>query len=315
MIVYSALAAVLPIICYLFILWLYDKYDREPISMLLLNFFWGAVGATLLTIIGSAFFENFLITFLGKDGIPDFLNTVLFAPFLEEFTKAFFLLFTVMHRKFDNMTDGIVYGGAIGLGFGMTENFIYFSFYSESITSWIYIVIVRTFFTAVMHCVTTATIGAFFGLAKFKKQPLNIILPAAGYFLAVLIHSGWNLSVSFQDTYLYGFVGMIVLIALFITIFSYSVKTEKKILIDELTDEVFNGLIPIEHVPILSSSKKRKKSGWIDDAVRKAYINAATRLAFRKMQLKHSSNNRKSFYINEIEKHRLIIKTILRKFS
>lgn len=313
MIIYSAIAAVIPILFYLLFIWLYDKYDREPISILLLNFFWGAIGATFLAILSSAFFENFLFLFLGIDEIPDILSTVIIAPFLEEFTKAFFLLFTVMHRKFDNMTDGIVYGGAIGLGFGMTENFIYFSYYAETTTHWVYLVIVRTLFTAVMHFVSTATVGAFFGLAKFRKKPINFLLPFSGYLFAVIIHSGWNLSVSFQSTYLFGFAGMFVLILIFITLFSVSVKNEKKMLIEELTDEAKLGNIPFEHIDVLCSARKRKKSGWIDNSVRKIYINAATRLSFRKMQLKYATENRKSFYFAEIDKHRSIISKLLNR--
>ena len=91
------------------------------------------------------------------------------APFVEEITKGAFLLFTIRSNKFDNITDGIVYGGAIGLGFGMTENFLYFILYGNTLVNWITIVIIRTLFSAVMHCVATATFGAFLAYSKYKK--------------------------------------------------------------------------------------------------------------------------------------------------
>ena len=88
-------------------------------------------------------------------------GAIVVAPIVEEITKGLFLLITITNKKFDNITDGIVYGGAIGLGFGMTENFLYFVSYGESISNWIMLVIVRSLFSAVMHCVSTATLGRF----------------------------------------------------------------------------------------------------------------------------------------------------------
>jgi len=51
---------------------------------------------------------------------------VLVAPLVEETTKGIYLFKTAKGFEIDNITDGLVYGGAIGLGFGMTENFFYF---------------------------------------------------------------------------------------------------------------------------------------------------------------------------------------------
>ena len=48
------------------------------------------------------------------------------APLIEEPTKAIILFAIVRSRHFDNTTDGFVYGAAAGLGFAMTENFMYF---------------------------------------------------------------------------------------------------------------------------------------------------------------------------------------------
>jgi len=51
----------------------------------------------------------------------------------------------------------------------MTENFLYFITYQSSVSAWVTMVIVRTLFSAVMHCAATATLGAFLGYAKFKS--------------------------------------------------------------------------------------------------------------------------------------------------
>jgi len=160
----SALAAFLPIAFYLFFVWKFDRFDREPVGLYLKHFLWGAVGAILLALAGSFIFSFFLSFSIHDPGIRHRTETIIVAPFIEEITKGMFLLFTISNRKFDNITDGIVYGGAIGLGFGMTENFTYFLTYGKTFDNWLMLVLVRTSFTAVMHCVATASFGAFYPL-------------------------------------------------------------------------------------------------------------------------------------------------------
>jgi hypothetical protein len=239
----------------------------------------------------------------------NYLGTIAIAPVVEEITKGIFLLITVTNKKFDNITDGIVYGGAIGLGFGMTENFLYFISYGTTISNWITIVIIRTLFSAVMHCVSTATFGAFLGLAKFKGTPSRIFLPITGLIIAIIIHFSWNFTVSYQSTAILGFLFLGVTIIIFIAIFSASVMNEKKMIIDELLPEIALGIIPNEHLIILCSPI-RNRPGWVDENIRKPYIKAATTLAFRKKQLKSSKGHSKEFYESEVNKYSQFIKNL-----
>lgn len=307
----SALAAVIPMSCYLFLIWRFDKYDREPFKLVLANYLWGALGAIIFAVIGSLVLSSFASIFISNQAHLGRFGTIVIAPFVEEITKGFFLLITVANRKFDNITDGIVYGGAIGLGFGMTENFIYFIAYGTTIPDWIAIVIVRTLFTAVMHCVTTATFGAFLGYAKFKSTKAKVIFPFFGLLLAMTIHSAWNFSVSFQSTTALGFLFMFFTILIFILIFYLSVRNEKKIIKNELLDEAINGFIPEKHISILSSSV-RDKQGWVDERIRKIYIKAATTLAFRKLQSRNSHGLSKMYYENDVANYRNFIHELLK---
>jgi protease PrsW len=307
----SALAAVIPMCFYLYLIWRFDKYDREPFKLVLANYLWGALGAIIFAVIGSLVLSSFASIFINNQAHLGRFGTIVIAPFVEEITKGFFLLITVANRKFDNITDGIVYGGAIGLGFGMTENFIYFIAYGTNLPDWIAIVLVRTLFTAVMHCVTTATFGAFLGYAKFKSSKVKIIYPLFGLLLAMTIHSAWNLSVSFQSTTALGFLFMFFTILIFILIFYLSVRNEKKIIKNELLDEANNGFIPENHITILSSSL-RDKQGWVDEKIRKIYIKAATTLAFRKLQSRNSHGLSKLYYENDVTNYRNFIRDLLK---
>ncbi len=309
LVVASVFAAVIPMSTYLVIIWLIDRYDREPFSLVLKNYLWGALGAIILALIGSFILSTIISFFVPEKNLKN-ISTFFVAPFVEEITKGIFLLITVRNRKFDNLTDGIVYGGAIGLGFGMTENFLYFISYTSSISSWAVVVIIRTLFSAVMHCVSTATFGAALGFAKFKTGYPKVMIPLLGLFTAMIIHFTWNFSISFESTAALGFLFMIVTIGIFVTVFLLSVLSERKIIYNELLDEANNGLIPFDHLNILNSSK-RNRPGWVDESIRKVYIRAATTLAFRKIEFKKSKDINQIFYRKDIEYYRNFIKNLL----
>ena len=148
----TILAAIFPMLAYLFFLWKADKYEPEPIKYLLLHFLWGAFGAVIIAIIGSELLSLSLGSFLTIKSLS-LVQIILIAPVVEELAKGSLLLRTVKNIKVDNLTDGLVYGGAIGLGFGMTENFMYFISNAEDPQVWISIVIIRSCFSAVMHCI------------------------------------------------------------------------------------------------------------------------------------------------------------------
>ncbi len=294
----SLLAAIIPSVLYLVFIYKYDKYDPEPIGLYLKNFFWGAIGAVFFAIIGNLFLNALLKDFFTDTITAEHFDTIVIAPFIEEITKGIFLFSTVAKRKFDNVTDGIVYGGAIGLGFGMTENFFYFIANSDSPGNWLMIVSIRTGFTAVMHCVSTAVFGAFLGAAKFKGIFFKITLPPIGLSIAIFIHAAWNFSVSFTSTTLIGFLFLIGTIILFLAAFSLSIYGEKRMILRELREEVNNGLFDEKFLSIITSDE-RKEKGWIDESIREQFYRDAISLAFRKMQTKNSIGVNRNFYESE----------------
>lgn len=304
----SIFAAVIPMFTYLLIIWWMDRNERDPFWVVFLNFFWGATGAIFLGIIGSIIFQIPLSmgiqTFFGSDSgnLTDLSGAIITAPLIEEFTKGMFVVMIAASRKFDGVVDGVVYGGAIGLGFGMTENFLYFLTYGTEPASWLFLVIIRTLFSAVMHCMSTATLGGFIGLAKFKPLGYKILLVPTGYLIAVFLHFSWNLTVSFESTTLFGFLFLFLYFVAWIAIFQIAVYMEGKTIARELNDESANGLIPIEHMQYLPFVLRRNKYGWCPQGVnQKEYVKAAVTLALRKYQVKHLKGNKRNSYQQEIE--------------
>jgi RsiW-degrading membrane proteinase PrsW (M82 family) len=307
----SLVAAVVPMFVYLLIIWFLDRYEREPFWFVLLNFFWGATGAVMLGIIGSIIFQlplNEILRAVADDNPNELINlsgAVITAPLVEEFTKGLFILVVSLSKRFDGGVDGAVLGGAIGLGFGMTENFMYFLTYGTTPVTWLTLVLIRTLFSAVMHCMATATFGAFIGCAKFKPFILKVILVPIGFFLAVFLHFAWNLTVSFEDTTLFGFLFLIMYMFTLFAIFQISVYFEGKTIFRELQDEANLGLIPSDHLNYIPYVSRRFKYGWCPAGVdQKNYVKKATILAIRKNQYKNSTGSQQIGYKRDIEKLR-----------
>jgi len=309
-IIFSLFAAIAPMLIYLLFIWWMDRYDREPMLFVFFHFIWGAFGAVILGISGSMILAA-LTGMLGQaSNSSSLIQTIIFAPFSEEVAKGSFLLFTINSRKFDNITDGLVYGSAIGLGFGMTENFIYFLTYGNSPESWFQIVVVRSLFSAVMHCISTGSFGALLAISKFSSTLGKNSLPFLGLILAIFIHFSWNTFVSFQDTYFYGLLFIFFLVLVFFLIFRLSINNEKKIIERELLEESKMNLIPQTHIKILSSHL-RFRSGWVDENIRILYSRFAIRLAFSKNQYKRVKDSSKDYYALEIEKNREAVRSLL----
>jgi RsiW-degrading membrane proteinase PrsW (M82 family) len=293
----SALAATLPVLIYLIVIWRFDRYEREPWWLVLLTFIYGAIGAIILGIILS------LVVIVAAGKGDDFsFGASIVAPLCEEPSKGLIVYLLLLTRHFDNTTDGLIYGAASGLGFAMTENFLYFtqSDAAGGMEQWQQVVILRSLFSALMHCAATAMFGAILGRFRYRggvKQWL--VAPLVGLALAMTLHAAFNTALvqsaaqgEEQIAYL-GF-GLVPIAA--ITLFSLtmiSLGREHRMLAAELREEAAVGIIPMAHADILPFHRRRWKNGWLDPRInKKRYIEAATLLAFRKWQSKLPAGRR-----------------------
>ncbi len=298
----SLLASVVPMLTYVIIIWWLDRNEREPLKLVFIHFFWGAVGAVILGLIWSISLHGILKLYIPNEAVHELAGTILIAPVIEEITKGIFLLIMLSYRSYDNITDGFVYGSAIGLGFGMSENFLYFISHSADYNSWIYLVVIRTFLTALIHCSSTGLFGLALGYAKLKPRIQKYFIGFIGLIGAIFLHAFWNASVSFSETFLLGIVYGISVILMIFLLFLSSVYLEQKIILRELNEESDNNFFNPKYLSVIPYYSVRRKHGWIDESLRKEYIRAATSLAFRKMQYKQlKSGWRKELYKTEID--------------
>jgi len=300
----SLTAAVLPAVVYVIILRNADRYEKENYIHLIPAFFWGAFGATLFSIIFSGIFDVILSV------VPinfDFFHTIVTAPVTEELFKGIYLFLIFRKKHFDNLTDGIVYGATVGLGFGMFENFLYFIMYQNDPSVWIWVVVIRSTFTIIMHSVASGVLGAYFGYGKLDtNNPYKIIIK--GYIIAVIIHFSWNFSVSLF-TGIFPYLVFAVGFRYAYKMFKSSLNTELKILQEEFYDEHVSYGYPM--IDFRSKRLLGKHPDFFSSAVFSYYFKNAVLLAFRKHQEKYCREYEKVSIRNDIETLRNNINMVL----
>ncbi|MBI2339436.1 MAG: PrsW family intramembrane metalloprotease [Deltaproteobacteria bacterium] len=285
----SVLASLLPITVYiLFLRWL-DRYEREPFGHILVVFFLGATFS-----VGFSYAANTIVGVIGhammtESGSAYFLAGLV-APVVEETNKGIIVvLFAWLSREFDNLTDGLLYGAVVGLGFAFSENVMYFvrTYHESGQFAWIRNMYVRGFFTAGVHSAATGVFGGCLAYTRFSRWSDRLLAAMMGWGLAVMIHSFWNSVLTESDLSndpvlaLFPFFCLPVLFFILFVLFQASLSREGRMIEEELTAEAKGGILPLEHVPILRSYLKRDRSGWFkNEKRRKQYVEQATHLAF-----------------------------------
>ncbi|MEN0063809.1 MAG: PrsW family intramembrane metalloprotease [Myxococcota bacterium] len=320
----SVLAAIVPMFTFLAVVWWLDRYDREPVWLLTITFFWGAIPAVLIALPGSAVLGQVLLVLSDASGLDPALaasvtGPVLVAPLIEEPAKALILIYLIFNRHFDNMTDGFVYGAAAGLGFGMTENVIYFLAATDNAMAWGATVVVRTFYSAVMHATATSIIGAALGFGRFRGPWALLASGVVGYGLALGVHALWNgLIVSAEAMEEPGlFVANLALFPiealLVFLVFQVCLFTESRTIARELAEEAAMGTLPATHPPRLASWWSRMSRRWMPHGVdHDTYVRLATRLALRRNQVRLLGPRATKYYHDDVARLRAAVREVLR---
>lgn len=325
LLVFSVFCAVLPMVLFLALVWWMDRYDREPIWLIGLTFMWGALGATLLSLVGNTTVHLGLAAALGE-ATASTITPVVVAPLIEEPTKAAVLFLVLLSRHFDNTTDGFVYGAAAGLGFGMTENLLYFWQVAalaswdpgEGLRAWATTVGMRTFYSAVLHATASSVVGASLGFARFRRWPARVVVVPLGFAVAMAIHGLWNGLLTFDKSGggLDGTLTRLNLVIfpaealLIFVVFQLTLWTERRGIRRELSAEAAQGTLPTAHVARIASYTQRAFGGWTPPGVpREAYVRAATTLAFRLRQSRMRPHD--PFYSEEVDRLRREVRGLL----
>ncbi len=155
----------------------------EPRRVVLKAFLLG-IGSTIPAIIIELFLGRMTPAGLSPLMILAF-RAFIVAGLVEESCKLFMVKkYIYPHPEFDEVTDGIIYTMAAGLGFAFLENIIYSmnSYHAMSI------LIMRGVTAVPLHGLTSGLMGYYIGKAKIDGVPL---IPL-GLLIAVLYHGAYD---------------------------------------------------------------------------------------------------------------------------
>ena len=205
---YLFVFALIQTVIFLLLIRFLDLYEREPLSILALLALWGAVGAIFLSLLGNTLFSKVL--YLLSPEVEVVFGAAIRAPLVEETAKgaalvaAFALSYLAARRfgglEFSGVTDGIVYGAAVGLGFAFSEDIFYFFKFAmnegSSIGEGLDVFRERVDFFGggqLGHAVYTGTFGVGLGLATWSRSLiLKGLFPLLGLGAAMFMHAVHN---------------------------------------------------------------------------------------------------------------------------
>jgi RsiW-degrading membrane proteinase PrsW (M82 family) len=182
---------------------LLDQFEREPATIMVAAFLWGAVVATGLAVIVNTAWFQILFKLFGAQFVQSW-GPALIGPTVEETIKylGLIVIYLVARSEIDDLFDGFVYGAMVGLGFATVENVGYFiqpvaaTGGADQIGPVLQLYLLRVVFSGFyMHVLWTGLTGI--GLAWYltrRDQPRQKrLLVAAGLFAAgVISHFVWN---------------------------------------------------------------------------------------------------------------------------
>lgn len=182
------------------LLWLWyfyrmDRYEPEPLKVVLKVFFAG-----LLLVIPAGLLEQFwrtqLINSINNGEWISFLTMAfLVVALIEEGLKTTVLWWMIGRNKnLNEPVDGIIYGITLGLGFASLENLLWASIFGFGVA------ILRAVVTTLAHASFTGWAGYYIG--KYKLQSNS--KPATvwtGFLLALITHGLYDFSLFLKNTW------------------------------------------------------------------------------------------------------------------
>jgi len=249
------------------------------------------------------------------------IGAPLSAPLVEETAKGLgiVLLFWLMRGEFDNVRDGFVYGALVGAGFNWFESALYvqqnfaqfgsapYGFQLGARYAWL---------GMAGHAMFSGIFGASLGLARATRSGfVRYTAPMAGLLLAIIAHA-WNNSLplfaaiaSYQEgeappaesvappdlglveAMVSASISNLILFLPFVLLVAWILRrsgdAERRVIREELADEVGGSVLPVEYSAIVAD--KRFRTRRIDarnKGTSAALVNAQNELAFRKRRLR-----------------------------
>lgn len=198
--------ALAPVLIFLIYIYIRDKYEKEPVGLLLTGLMFGALSTVVVLALG-----GLLQRLEPADGtVSSWLFTAFIASAgIEEASKYLFLYILVWrNRNFNEPFDGIVYAVFISLGFAGVENLVYvFNPQLGGLDT----ALARAFFSVPGHGLFGISMGYYLSFAKFEKKGAKGAVFA--FVIPWLFHALYNLILLTKAT---GYMAVFVIFIIFL---------------------------------------------------------------------------------------------------
>lgn len=175
----SLIVSVLPTLFYLLVLKAMDSFALARFKLVMRNVLIGVLCCAVA----------FVLTNPACLGIPVAISGLSLMPLIEEIMKGFAPARLTVGGKFRFMAQSLVYGAAIGSGFALLENVIYFYFNPAMSLG---TAIVRGFGCAILHMGCTAMFSTL--LLLLYKSLAKAVAIVLAFIPSVFIHFAYNLA-------------------------------------------------------------------------------------------------------------------------
>lgn len=177
-----AIAPAMVIIIYIYIK---DKFEKEPLKLLIKNFFLGAIISVLITILLGSLASRILPLPDERSVLQMFIKAFIVVALVEEFSKYVIVRYVSQRSNaFNEPFDGIVYAVMVSMGFATLENILYVFQYGVSTG------ITRAFTAVPAHATFAILMGYFMGKAKFSNN--RALLNITGLLVATVFHGAYD---------------------------------------------------------------------------------------------------------------------------
>ncbi|MCP5098911.1 MAG: PrsW family intramembrane metalloprotease [Chloroflexi bacterium] len=260
----SIIFAIIPTVGYILVIYWVDRYEKEPIGLLISAFLWGAIPSIIIAFIFNSFL-SIPVYLVAGDGVGEAIAASFIAPPVEETIKGLAVLgiFIFWRHEIDSILDGIIYGAIVGMGFAMVENVYYFVnvFNEGGVEAWSVNIFLRAIIFGLNHALFTSMAGLGIAVARMTtNKGLKFFAPVAGWMMAMFLHFVHNATVSFGNL-----LCLVALISdwggvlLTFGIMVWAVIQERQWIRTYLADEVSIGTLTEAQYAVACSGRKRAR--------------------------------------------------------
>jgi len=261
----SLLAAAVPVLFYVALIYWVDRYEKEPWWLLATAFLWGAIPAALLALLFNTALSLPLYALLNP-GPAELVAGGFFAPIIEEIAKGIILvlIFFLWRQELDSPLDGLIYGALVGMGFAMVENVLYYqaALAEGGQAAWNSTVIIRGVIFGLSHAFYTAMTGLGIALARLSpSRAVRILAPLLGLGAAIFFHALHN--VTMVSGMALGFLAGLTFdwggVLLTVVIIIVALARERQWMQHYLADEVTQGTLTANEYALVRSAAARNR--------------------------------------------------------